>query len=57
MYGGADHSALSFGIWTEDNWDPNDLDFRYFNLTNISITLWKSDALPPSQQHTGVYFR
>jgi len=57
MYGGADHSALSFGVWTEDNWDPNDMEFRYFNFTNISITLWKSDALPPTQQHTGVYFR
>ena len=57
IYGGADLSALGYGMWAEDNWDPYQENFRYFNFTNISMTIFKSNVVPPTQQITGMFFR
>ena len=57
VYADDSTSSLTFGMWTDNNCDPDYLDFRYFNFTNIDLTIFPSQNKDPQTIFAAIYIR
>lgn len=51
-----DSASLSLAVLTEARWDVTDTQPRYFNFTDVSMTVYESNTFSRDYIYTSFYF-